>query len=137
MWKVAEAVFNLTYGGLADLARAILKMVRKAADFAIKLVDRAVKDGWIGVKRHVYYVWKPWPLDNYEFMAASEFKVNIPGVVDLGHGGPADFLLTPSGAVALVLYEALEAVGIGYTYVGNSSIDEPYNDFWSGSGARG
>lgn len=137
VWKVAEAVFNLTYGGLADLARAILKMVRKAADFAIKLVDRAVKDGWIGVKRHVYYVWKPWPLDNYEFMAASEFKVNIPGVVDLGHGGPADFLLTPSGAVALVLYEALEAVGIGYTYVGNSSIDEPYNDFWSGSGARG
>lgn len=136
VWKLAKAVMNLSWGGLADLASAIWKMVEKAADFAIKLIDRAVKEGWIGVKRHTYYVWKPWPFDDYEFMAASEYKINIPGVVNIGHGGPDSVLVTPSSAVALVLYEALEGVGIGYTYVGNSSINEPYNDFWSGSGAR-
>jgi hypothetical protein len=96
-----------------------------------------VKDGQIGVKRHSYYIWKPWPMDNYEFMAAAEYKVQIPGVVNLGHHEAPGFLLSPSGAVSLVLYEALEGVGMGYSYVGNSDINRPYNDFWYGAGARG
>lgn len=137
VWKLAKAVLNLSFGGIVDLADAIMDMLGKVRQFAKKLINRAVTEGWIGVKRHSYYVWKPWPWDNYEFMAASEYKINIPGVADIGHGGPDSVLLTPSSAVALVLYEALEGVGVGYTYVGNSDINEPYNDFWSGAGARG
>lgn len=137
VWKLAKKVLNLAFGGLPDLAKAIWKMIDKAVDFAMDLINRAVKEGWIGVKRHSYYVWKPYPFDNYEFMAASEYKINIPGVANIGRGGPDDILLSPSSAVAIVLYEALEAVGIGYTYRGNSDINEPYNDFWSGDGARG
>ena len=112
-------------------------MLGKVGDFVKKLINKAVAEGWIGVKRHSYYIWCPWPLDDYEFMAAAEYKVTIPGVIDLGHHGPPDIWLSPSGAVSLCLYEALDAVGIPYNYVGNSDINEPYNDIWVGSGARG
>ena len=96
-----------------------------------------MQDGHLGVKRHSYYIWMPWPKDDIEFMAAAEWKINIPGVGNLGQHGPPGFLLRPTGVVSLVLYEALQAVGIGYTYVGNSDINRPYNDIWTGAGARG
>ncbi len=76
-------------------------------------------------------------MDNYEFVAAAEYKVIIPGVASLGEHAAPGFLLEPSGAVSLVLYEAMQAVGIGYSYVGNSDINEPCNDIWYGAGARG
>ncbi|MBK9035441.1 MAG: DUF4157 domain-containing protein [Myxococcales bacterium] len=137
LWKLAKLLFNLSFGGITEVASAIRSLLGKAAGFAKKLINKAVQDGHIGVKRHSYYIWKPWPFDNYEFMAAAEWKINIPGVADLGRHGPDGFLLTPSGAVALVLYEALGAVGVGYTYTGKSDINKPYNDIWTGGGARG
>ncbi len=137
LWKLAKLLFNLSFGGLSEIASAIKSLLGKAAAFAKKLINKAVQDGHIGVKRHSYYIWMPWPKDDIEFMAAAEWKINIPGVANLGQGGPPGFLLSPSGAVSLVLYEALQAVGIGYTYVGNSDINKPYNDIWTGAGARG
>jgi hypothetical protein len=137
VWKLAKKVLNIAFGGIVDFAKAILTMLGKAASFTKKLVNKAVTDGWIGVKRHDYYIWRPWPLDNYEFMAAAEYKVNIPGVLDLGHHGPPGVLATPGGAVALGLYQALETVGVPYTYRGMSGIKQPYNDIWRGSGGRG
>lgn len=137
LWKLAKLLFNLSFGGLTEIASAIKSLLGKAASFAKKLINKAVQDGHIGVKRHSYYIWMPWPKDDIEFMAAAEWKINIPGVANLGQHGPPGFLLTPSGAVSLVLYEALQAVGIGYTYVGNSDINKPYNDIWAGAGARG
>jgi len=137
LWKLAKKLFNIGFGGLGDLASAIRTLLGQAAGFAKKLINKAVQDGHIGVKRHSYYIWMPWPKDDIEFMAAAEYKVNIPGIADLGHDGPPGFLLTPGGAVSLVLYEALGAVGVGYTYRGNSDINQPYNDIWTGSGARG
>ncbi|MBL8620407.1 MAG: DUF4157 domain-containing protein [Myxococcales bacterium] len=137
LWKLAKLLFNLSFGGLTEIASAIKSLLGKAAAFAKKLINKAVQDGHIGVKRHSYYIWMPWPKDDIEFMAAAEWKINIPGVADLGQHGPPGFLLRPSGVVSLVLYEALQAVGIGYTYVGNSDINKPYNDIWTGAGARG
>ncbi len=136
LWKLAGKLFNVAFGGLSDIAHAVRVIFGAAASFAQKFITKSVKDGQIGVKRHSYYIWRPWPFDNYEFMAAAEYKVMIPGIADLGRRGPPDVLLEPSGAVALVLYEALEAVGIGYSYVGNSDINQPYNDIWYGAGAR-
>lgn len=137
LFKLAGKLFNVAFGGLADIANAIRVIFGAARAFAQKLISKAIKDGKIGVKRHSYYVWRPWPLDNYEFMAASEYKVILPGVADLGHHGPVGVLAEPDAAVAFVLYQALESVGIGYSYVGKSSINQPYNDIWYGSGARG
>jgi hypothetical protein len=137
LWKLAGKLFNVAFGGIADLANAIRVIFGAAASFAQKFITKSIKDGQIGVKRHSYYIWRPWPLDNYEFMAASEYKVTIPGILSLGHQEPPGFLLEPSAAVALVLYEALEAVGIAYSYVGKSDIHQPYNDIWYGGGARG
>jgi hypothetical protein len=137
LWKLAGKLFNVAFGGLADIANAIRVIFGAAASFAQKFITKTIKDGQIGVKRHSYYIWRPWPLDNYEFMAATEYKVMIPGIADLGHNSPPSFLAEPSAAVALVLYEALEAVGIGYSYTGNSNINQPYNDIWYGAGARG
>ncbi len=137
LWKLAKFLFNISFGGITELASAIKTLLGSAAAFAKKLINKAVQDGHIGVKRHSYYIWTPWPADDITFMAASEWKINIPGVADLGQGGPPGFLLTPSGAVALVLYEALGLAGVGYTYTGRSDIGEPYNDRWTGAGARG
>ena len=137
LWKLAKFLFNLSFGGISEVASAIRTLLGKAADFAKKLINKAVQDGHIGVKRHSYYIWMPWPKDNIEFMAAAEWKINIPGVANLGEHEAPGFLLTPSGAVGLVLYEALGAAGVGYTYVGNSNINKPYNDRWKGAGARG
>lgn len=137
LWKLAGKLWNVAFGGLSDIANAISTIFGAAVAFAKKFITKAVKDGQIGVKRHSYYIWKPWPMDNYEFMAAAEYKVQIPGVVNLGHHEAPGFLLSPSGAVSLVLYEALEGVGMAYSYVGNSDINRPYNDFWYGAGARG
>ena len=137
LWKLAKVLFNLSFGGLVEIASAIRTLLGKAVDFGKKLVNKAVQDGLIGVKRHSYYIWTPWPFDDITFMAAAEYKVNIPGIVSLGPDGPPGVLLTPGAAVSLVLYEVLEAAGVGYTYRGRSDIGEPYNDFWTGSGARG
>ena len=137
LWKLAKLLFNLSFGGLSEIASAIKSLLGKAAAFAKKLINKAVQDGHLGVKRHSYYIWMPWPKDDIEFMAAAEWKINIPGVGNLGQHGPPGFLLRPTGVVSLVLYEALQAVGIGYTYVGNSDINRPYNDIWTGAGARG
>lgn len=137
LWKLAKLLFNLSFGGITEVASAIKTLLGKAAGFAKKLINKAVQDGHIGVKRHAYYIWMPWPKDDIRFMAAAEWKVNIPGVANLGEHEAPGFLLTPSGAVGLVLYEALGAAGVGYTYVGESSNGQPYNDRWTGSGARG
>ena len=137
LWKLAKLLFNLSFGGITEIASAINTLLGKAAGFAKKLINKAVQEGHIGVKRHAYYIWMPWPKDDIRFMAAAEWKVNIPGVANLGEHEAPGFLLTPSGAVGLVLYEALGAAGVGITYVGESSNGQPYNDRWRGSGARG
>jgi hypothetical protein len=113
-------------------------MLGRVGDLARKLVNRAVTDGWVGVKRHVYYIWRPWPMDDYNFMAAAEFKLNIPGVVSLGQQGPASVVLTPEAAIAFALYELFEDLGVPATYKGwNKSAGDAYNDRWTGGGARG
>ena len=137
LWKLAKKLWNVAFGGLSDIANAIRTIAGTAIKFAKKLINKAVQEGHIGVKRYSYYIWMPWPKDDIQFMAAAEYKVVIPGVVSLGPDGPPGFLLRPSGAISLVLYEALTDLGIGYSYVGNSDINEPYNDIWYGAGARG
>ncbi len=137
LWQLAKKLWNVAFGGLSDVANAIRTIAGAAIKFAKKLINKAVQEGHIGVKRYSYYIWMPWPKDDIQFMAAAEYKVVIPGVVSLGPDGPPGFLLRPSGAISLVLYEALTDLGIGYSYVGNSDINEPYNDIWYGAGARG
>jgi len=137
-WKVAKKVLNLAFGGLIEFVNAVRKMLGPVADFVTGAVQKAVADGSIGVKRDTYYIWRPWPWDDYNFMAACIWKLNIPGVIDLGGPhGPPDILLSPNGAVALGLYEVLDACGVPITYAGMSDIHEPYNDRWTGAGARG
>ncbi|MEZ4399675.1 MAG: DUF4157 domain-containing protein [Kofleriaceae bacterium] len=138
VWKLAKKAFGLAFDSLSGFVSAIRQMMSRAAGVAKKLVNRAVTDGWIGVKRHGYYIWRPWPWDDYKFMAAAEYKLNIPGVANLGHGEAPSVLLTPGAAVALGLYEFLEDLGVPITYVGrNESTGQPYNDRWKGAGQRG
>jgi hypothetical protein len=137
VWKVAKKVLNLAFGGIGDLVSAIKTMLGHAIDFAKKLINKAVQSGWIGVKRHEYYIWRPWPMDDYNFLAAAEYKINIPNVANIGTGGPDSILLSPDSAVALGLYQVLKRTA-DVTYRGSSGIGgEPYNDFWTGPGARG
>lgn len=136
LWKLAQKLWNVGFGGITDLAKAILTIAKKAADFAAKFITKCVEQGQIGVRRHSYYIWMPWPKDDIQFMAAAEWKINIPGVAALGQHGPPGFLLEPSGAVGLVLYEALEYVGLGFTNTSKSDINEPYNDIWYPAGER-
>ncbi len=111
-------------------------MLGAAGSVAIKLINRAVTDGWIGVKRH-YYLIGAWGV-GHKFMAASEYKLNIPGIINLGHHPAPGFLLTPTGAVAIGLYELLDEMGVPITYAGkNEATGEPYNDRWRGPGSRG
>jgi hypothetical protein len=110
-------------------------IVDNAWKFAKKLVNKAVQDGWIGVKRHSYYIYRP-VISDIEFMAAAQWKIHIPGVF-WDDGGPPGFLLSPSGVTSLVLYEALDHIVDDYTYRGKSDIGEPYNDYWRGEGQRG
>jgi hypothetical protein len=136
VWQVVTRVFNLAAGSLGGFIDAIRQMMSNLGDVTRRLVTQAVNDGWIGVKRHHYYIWNPF--DNWDFMAAAEFKLNIPGVIDLGHQGPPGILLTPGAAVAVGLYELLEEMGVPVTFQGwNNGAGEPYNDRWRGAGARG
>ncbi len=138
VWKVAKKAFNLGASSLTGFIGAIRDMLNNMWDVTKKLITKAVADGWIGVKRHGYYIWRPWPLDDYNFVAAAEFKLSIPGVIDLGRQGPPGFLLSPDGAVALGLYTFLEEIGVPVTFQGwNDKAKEPYNDRWRGEGARG
>jgi hypothetical protein len=136
VWQVVKRVFGLAAGSLGGFVNAIRQMFSNLGEVARRLVTQAVTDGWIGVKRHHYYIWNPF--DNWDFMAAAEFKLNIPGVLDLGHHGPPGILLTPGAAVAIGLYELLEEMGVPVTYQGwNNAVGEAYNDRWRGAGARG
>jgi hypothetical protein len=77
LWKLAKAVFGLSLGGLVEIAEAIVTIVDNAWKFAKKLVNKAVQDGWIGVKRHSYYIYRP-VISDIEFMAAAQWKIHIP-----------------------------------------------------------
>ncbi len=136
VWQVVTRVFNLAAGSLGGFVDAVRQMMSNLGEVARRLVNQAVNDGWIGVKRHHYYIWNPF--DNWDFMAAAEFKLTIPGVIDLGRQGPPGILLTPGAAVALGLYELLEEMGVPVTFQGwNDAVGDAYNDRWRGDGARG
>lgn len=136
VWTVVTQVFGLATGSLGGFIDAVREMMSNLQGVTTSLINQAVNDGWIGVKRHHYYIWNP--IDSWDFMAAAEFKLNIPGVLDLGHERRPDILLTPGAAVAVGLYELLEDMGVPVTYEGwNDDADEPYNDRWRGDGARG
>jgi hypothetical protein len=136
VWKVVKKVLGLAFDSLSGFVSAVGQMVTRAGGVAKKLISRAVTDGWIGVKRH-YYLIGAWGV-GHKFMAASEYKLNIPGVINLGHQPAPSFLLTPTGAVAIGLYELLEEMGVPVTYAGkNAETGEPYNDRWAGPGSRG
>jgi hypothetical protein len=136
VWTVVTQVFGLATGSLGGFVDAIRTMMSNLGDVTTSLINQAVNDGWIGVKRHHYYIWNP--IDSWDFMAAAEFKLTIPGVLDLGHERRPDILLTPGAAVAVGLYELLEEMGVPVTYEGwNDDAGEPYNDRWRGDGARG
>jgi len=136
LWKLAGKLYNVMFGGLSDMAHAIKTLWDAGKAFAKKFITKSVQSGQIGVRRTSYYIWMPWPKDNIEFMAASEWKIQIPGVADLGYHPAPGFLLRPSGAAGLVLYEALDLIGIGYTNTAMSDINEPYNDIWYPVGQR-
>ena len=136
VWQLVGRIVNLS-GDLWGFVGAIGQMLGNLGDFTRRLVNRAVTDGWIGVKRHHYYIWAPWPFDNYNFLAAAEYKVHIPNVMQIGEGPPG-ILLTPGAAVAIGLYEMLGSMGVPVTHAGwCDGVGEPYNDRWTGAGARG
>ena len=136
VWTLVQRVFNLG-GGLGAFISAIGQMLQNLDAFTRRLVARAVTDGWIGVKRHHYYIWRPWPWNDYNFLAAAEYKVRIPNVTSIGEGPPG-ILLTPGAAVAIGLYELLGSLGVPVTYAGwHDACGEPYNDRWRGEGQRG
>jgi hypothetical protein len=135
VWNVVSGLFNLAAGSIGGFVDAVGQMLSNLGDVTRRLINRAVDDGWIGVKRHHYYI--PLLFTSHNFMAAAEFKLNIPDVISMS-GTPPGFLLEPSGAVALGLYELLEDMGVPVTYAGwNDDVGEPYNDRWRGEGARG
>ncbi|HWO22612.1 MAG TPA: DUF4157 domain-containing protein [Kofleriaceae bacterium] len=130
VWRVAQKVFDLGASTLTGFISAIHQMFEKALSVTQKLITKAVKDGWIGVKRHHYYVWP----GVVNCVVASEFKLTIPGVINLGHQPPS----VGGVAVAYGLYTFLENAGVSPTYRGwNEKAREPYNDRWTGAGARG
>jgi hypothetical protein len=134
VWTVVGQVVNIAAGSLTGFVDAIREMLSNLRDFTCRLMTRAVDDGWIGVKRHVWYI----PIVGPTFLAASEFKLNIPGTLDLGHQRQYDFLLTPTGAVASTLYTVIEELGVPPTYTGwSDEAGEAYNDRWRGDGERG
>ena len=135
LWKLAKEMFALAFGDIWEVAKAIKKLISKGLDIAVALLTKAIKDGHIGVRRHYYYIWTPWPFDDIEFLAAAEWKFRIPGFIDLGYHEPPGHLVRPSAAVGLVLYEALNLSPIPYTDTSKSEMGDPYNDYWSGSGA--
>jgi hypothetical protein len=135
LWKLAKALFGLAFGNILALADAIKTLISDAIDIATSLLTKAIDDGHIGVRRHYYYIPTPWPFSNIEFLAAAEWKCNIPGFVDLGYHEPPSHLIRPSAAVGLVLYEALDLSPVHYTSTEKSPTGDSYNDFWRGPGA--
>jgi len=135
-WQLVGQVVNLG-GDLWAFVDAVRQMLGNLGEFTRRLITRAVDDGWIGVKRHHYYIWQPWPFSDYHFLAAAEFKVRIPNVIDVGEGPPG-ILLTPGAAVSVGLYELLAQLGVPVTYAGwLDEVNDAYNDRWRGEGARG
>ncbi|HTJ45099.1 MAG TPA: DUF4157 domain-containing protein [Kofleriaceae bacterium] len=135
LWKLAKALFKLAFGNIWALADAIKTLVSDAIDIATSLLTKAIEDGHIGCRRHYYFIPTPWPFDNIEFLAAAEWKCNIPGFVDLGYHEPPSHLIRPSSAVGLVLYEALVVSPVPYTNTERSPSGDAWDDFWRGPGA--
>jgi hypothetical protein len=135
-WQLVQRVVSLA-GDLWGFVDAVRQMLGNLMEFTRRLIGRAVTDGWIGVKRHHYYIWTPWPFDDINFLAAAEYKVRIPNVINIGEGPPG-VLLTPGAAVSIGLYELLGQLGVPFTYTGwCDPVGDAYNDRWRGDGARG
>jgi hypothetical protein len=124
--------FGVAFGSLSGLVRAVDKMWENGKTVAVRSLNTLIQEGRLGVRRHRYYVgaWKA----RKDFLAATEYKIYIPGFISVHDKAAGRTLIGSSSAVAYPLWCALEKVhGVPPT---NTSIDRdsgsPFNDYWVG-----
>jgi hypothetical protein len=127
--RLAARVFGVAFDGIGALVNALRTIADRLGGNARRLVTHMVQQGMIGVKRHSYYIWRPWPMDNLNFLAATQYKIHILGVdIDFYDEG---MITNPASVVGVGLFEALESMGIPST---NDAYDadarDSYRDRW-------
>ncbi|HVV82005.1 MAG TPA: DUF4157 domain-containing protein [Kofleriaceae bacterium] len=117
-------VLSIAVGGIGDLAAAVVKVFDNAAAAAGRFVDYLVKQGKIGVRRHVYYIpGLPNPLGGYikdpiYFYAPTEYKADLWGFRKaekiegdlIGLKDLLDPLRAVEKAIAFGLWKALQGI---------------------------
>jgi hypothetical protein len=79
-WTIdtVASVLGLVVNSLATLAQAIIEIVKNALEAAGRFINALVQTGKIGVRRHVYYVPRPF-VSNIYFYAPTEYKIDAFG----------------------------------------------------------
>ncbi|RPI21783.1 MAG: hypothetical protein EHM57_06170 [Actinobacteria bacterium] len=127
--KLMKKAFGVAFDSIESLVSAINTMSSRLAGTATKMVTQMVTEGMIGVWRHAYYVWMPWPADDYHFLAATEYKIRI---LDTNISFKEKGMLTsPESAVGIALFEVLESLGVPPTHDGyHEASGQSYRHRW-------
>ena len=129
--------FGVAASSLSGLAQAIPEMFSNGRDVAANALNSLVEQGRLGVRRHRYWRYRANPLADERrkyWLAATEYKIFIPGVVSRHDKASGRTMIGASSAVGLPLWEVLERfsdVEPTNTRVDSKSGDA-YNDYWVG-----
>jgi hypothetical protein len=109
IWNVLKKLFGIGFDSLVALVGAIKDIAGNLAGQMGNLLKLSVDGTKLGVKRHDYYVGVPYIESlQHHFLAATEYKVRLPGVSI--HAGPSE-VMNPLDAPGLILYEVFEEYG--------------------------
>jgi hypothetical protein len=121
---------GVAFDSLPGLVRSVGVVKDRLVTQGGRFINHLIQEGKLGVQRHSYYIWRPWPADDYYFLAASEYKIDVAGFRD-SHK-ERGMLTSPRSAVGHGLWLALEAYpGVNPTYRGwHEKAGTAYNDYW-------
>ena len=121
VWNVIKKLFGIGFDSIGALVGAIGDIAGNLAGQMGNLLKLSVDGTKLGVKRHDYYVGVPFVgALQHHFLAATEYKIHLPGLNI--HYGPSP-VMNPFDAPGLVLYQVFEDYGVPHN-------GDPNRDRW-------